>query len=291
MILTADSANLYLRGKNTFASSSTTALLSKNVTIAKAPETNITTLLTSTTGTWLYCGTITDNSSLYTGTKQEISADSYKQYINDALDWVLASEVPENATIVNEKWSYDLTTNITSNSSSVSGYTLYDSTWVWGNYGSWSSWSKNKVTSSDSRQVETKTVTDRAAYTNYKYYIYRTSDGWGYGTKNYYTGSSHGSCTKYDEINLSYTLPLYDSSLGLYGPYNSSMFSHSGDCYWFYSGSNYVAAVTHTEYRYRDRSKVYTYYHTKTEAMESSSEIAASDTISNVQKWVQYVVK
>ena len=48
--------------------------------------------------------------------------------------------------------------------------------------------------------METKTVTDRAGYTNYKYYIYRTSDGWGYGTKNYYTGSSHGSCTVYDEI-------------------------------------------------------------------------------------------
>lgn len=49
--------------------------------------------------------------------------------------------------------------------------------------------------------------------------------------------------------------------------------------------------MTHTEYRYRDRALVYTYYHTKTEAMESESEIAPSDTVSNVQKWVQYVVK
>jgi len=184
-------------------------------------------------------------------------------------------------------------TATTSNSSTApAGYSSYkDPTWVWGAYGSWSSWSKTKATSSDSRKVETKTVTDRAAYTNYKYYIYRTSDGWGYGTQNYYTGSSHGSCTKYDEINLSYTLPLYDSSLGLYGPYNSSMFSHSGDSYWFYSGSNYVAAVTHTEYRYADRSKVYTYYYQKIEAKESSTEVSASDTISNVKKWVQYTVK
>ena len=210
---------------------------------------------------------------------------------NDASGWVLASEVPSDAEIVNEKWTYDLTTNITSSSSSVSGYTLYNTTWVWGSYGSWSSWSKTKATSSDSRQVETKTVTDQAAYTNYKYYVYRTSDGWGYGTYNYYTGSSHGSCTIYDEINLSYALPVYNSSLGTYGPYNSSMFSHSGDSYWFYSGSNYVAAVTHTEYRYRDRSKVYTYYHTKTEAKESFSEVTATDTISNVQKWVQYRAK
>lgn len=284
MILTADSANLYLRGKSTFASSSTTAILSKDVTIAKAPETNITTSLTSTAGTWLYCGTITDDASLYTGDKEEISADSYEQYVNDALDWVLASEVPENATIVNEKWTYDLTTNITSGSSSVSGYTLYDSTWVWGSYGSWSSWSKNKVTSSDSRQVETKTVTDKAAYTNYKYYIYRDSNHYYFGTKGW------NNCNTYYEINLTYQLSLVDSDLGLYG-YCVGSCGHSNCNRWFYGGSNYVAAVTHTEYRYRDRSKVYTYYHTKTEAMESSTEIVASDTISNVQKWVQYVAK
>jgi len=210
---------------------------------------------------------------------------------NDASGWVLASNVPADAEIVNEKWSYNLKTNITSSSNSVAGYTLYDSSWVWGSYGAWSSWSKNSASSSDSRQVETRTVTDRAGYTNYKYYIYRTSDGWGYGTQNYYTGSSHGSCTVYDEINLSYALPVHNSSLGTYGPYNSGKFSHSGDSYWFSGGSWWVAPVTHTEWRYRDRSKVYTYYHTKTEAKESFTEVTASDTISNVQKWVQYRAK
>ena len=210
---------------------------------------------------------------------------------NDASGWVLASNVPADAEIVNEKWSYNLTTNITSSSSSVSGYTLYNTTWVWGSYGAWSSWSKTSATASDSREVQTQTVTDRAGYTNYKYYIYRTSDGWGYGTQNYYTGSSHGSCTVYDEINLSYALPVHNSSLGTYGPYNSSKFSHSGDSYWFSGGSWWVPAVTHTEWRYRDRSKVYTYYHTKTEAKESFTEVTASDTISNVQKWVQYRAK
>lgn len=211
---------------------------------------------------------------------------------NDASDWVLASNVPAGAEIVNQKWTYNLTTNITSSSNYVAGYTLYNTTWVWGSYGAWSSWSKSVATSSDSRQVETKTVTDQAAYTNYKYYIYRTSDGWGCGTYNFLTGS-HGYCTIYDEINLSYALSYVSSGTyaGLYGPYNSNMFSHAGDSYWFYSGSNYVAAVTHTEYRYRDRSKVYTYYHTKTEAKESFTEVTATDAISNVQKWVQYRAK
>ncbi len=49
-----------------------------------------------------------------------------------------------------------------------------------------------------------------------------------------------------------------------------------------------ILPVTHVEYRYCDRAKVYTYYHTKTEGKESFSQVSASDTISNVQKWVQY---
>ena len=207
-------------------------------------------------------------------------------------DWVKASALPSGTSATATKWTYDLTTRTTSNSATApAGFSVYkDPTWVWGEYGAWSSWSKTAATASDSRKIETKTVTDKAAYTNYKYYIYRTSDGWGFGTKNYYTGSSHGTCTKYDEINLSYALPLYDASLGLYGPYNSSMFSHSGDSYWFFSGSNHVAAVTHTEYRYADRSKIYTYYYQKIEAKETTTEISASDTVSNVQKWVKYVI-
>lgn len=224
----------------------------------------------------------------------------YAQWTKKATsDWVLASNVPSGAEIVNTEWRYNLKTDIQSSSSSVSGYTQYNSSWVWGEYGSWSSWSKTAVSASDSRQIETKTVTDQAAYTSYRYYIWRTSDGWGYGTDGYYTGSKHGSCTKYDEINLTYQLPVYDSGLGTYGPYNSSMFSHNGDSYWFYAGSDWHAAVTHTEYRYRDRSKVYTYYHTKTESKTSPTAVSAGSntsgttttTISNVQKWVRYIPK
>ena len=207
-------------------------------------------------------------------------------------DWVKASALPSGVNPSNKKWTYDLTTRTTSNSSTApTGYSSYkDPTWVWGEYGSWSSWSTTAVSSSDSRKTETKTVTDQEAYTNYMYWVYRTSDGYGYGTKNYNTGS-HGSCTKYDEINLNYQLPVHDSSIGTYGPYNSSMFSHSYDSYWFYGGSSYVPAVTHTEYRYADRSKVYTYYYQKVEAKESSTEVVASDTISNVQAWVKYIIK
>lgn len=212
---------------------------------------------------------------------------------NPVSEWVLASELPADAELINEKWTYDLTMRTTSHSSTVpEGYMVYqDPTWVWGAYGAWSSWSRTGATSSDTRKVETKTVTDREGYTNYKYWIYRTPDGYGMGTQGWTGTNGHGACTLYDEINLSYSLPLYNSASELYGPYNSGMFSHSGDSYWFSGGSWWVPAVTHTEYRYADRAKVYTYYYQKIEAKESSAEISVSDTISNVQRWVQYRAK
>ena len=209
---------------------------------------------------------------------------------NAVSGWVNKSALPEGAEVVETKYVYTLTSYTTSSSSTLSGWTKYNTTSEWGAYGAWSSWSKTAATASDSRQVETKTVTDQASYTKYRYWIYRTSDGYGYGTKNYYTGSKHGSCTKYDEITLTYALPVHNSSLGTYGPYNSTMFSHSYDCYWFFGESTKVAAVTHTEYRYRDRSLVYTYYYKKTENKESSA-YPTGENINNIQEMVRYRAK
>lgn len=234
----------------------------------------------------------------YTEDDVQVTEDTVFNYLTDITlrahwisDWVLASDLPEDGIVENTKYSYDLTSYTTSSSSSLDGWTKYNTTSAWSDYGSWSAWQTGYVSGSDSRQVETKTVTDRAGYTNYKYWIYRTSDGWGYGTQNYYTGSAHGSCTIYDEINLSYSLPVYNSSLGTYGPYNSSKFSHSGDSYWFSGGSSWVPAVTHTEYRYRDRSLIYTYYFKKTDNLESASDPTGQSNVSNVVQWVQYRVK
>lgn len=237
-------------------------------------------------------GWYTEDGTLVTDTMAYEFSDGVTLKAHWKSDWILASDLPEDGTVTNTKWTYDLTTRTTSNSSTPpAGYTQYkDPTWVWGPYGNWSGWSRTQYYSSDSRKVESRTVTDQAGYTRYRYWIYRTADGWGYGTQNYYTGSAHGSCTRYDEVYLNYQLPVYDSSVGTYGPYDSSMFSHSGDSYWFYGESSWVPAVTHTEWRYADRSKVYTYYYQMVEAKESSTEVTPSDTISNVLQWVQYEV-
>ncbi len=45
----------------------------------------------------------------------------------------------------------------TNSNSSLAGWELSDTTYSWSDYGSWSDWSTNSVSSSDSRKVETKT--------------------------------------------------------------------------------------------------------------------------------------
>lgn len=54
------------------------------------------------------------------------------------------------------RYRYRTKETTTSSSSAKSGWTLYDTTYTVGGYGSWSSWSTTKATASDSRQVESK---------------------------------------------------------------------------------------------------------------------------------------
>ena len=69
------------------------------------------------------------------------------------------------------------------------------------------------------------------------------------------------------------------------------MWTYFGDHWWanlyFWDSSNIVSA---TQWRYRDRSKIYTYYYSKVDAKESTSYPSGSN-ISNIQEYVQYRVK
>lgn len=140
------------------------------------------------------------------------------------------------------------------------GWTNYDSSWEWSPYGSWSSWSRTAQTKSDTRDVETKTVTDSAAYTKYNLYYYRY---WNTTyNKYYYTYGSGMGGTKYTRTVKSTEVKFYkDYENGKYKGYvkNSGYYNFNGEV-WFLSSTENVPAKTHTEYRYRDRSKIYTYY-------------------------------
>lgn len=234
----------------------------------------------------------------YTNDGIQLTSDTIYNFENDITvkahwksDWVLESELPEDGQIVDNKWSYDLTTKTTASTSKLEGYTKYDETWVWGAYGNWSSWQDGYVGKSDSRDVQTQSV---IASTNYKtvYHYHRWAAQYLGGTSGY--GGASGNMTNYYTYDTDSPLQYWQTV----GGYNAYKYYYNGGANWFsvYGSNPYttqeVASYNYkTQYRYRDRSKVYTYYFMKVEQKESDTEISESDSISNVLKWVKYIIE
>jgi len=199
---------------------------------------------------------------------------------------VLQSELPDDAEIVagSEKWTYDLTTNITSDQVYIDGYTLYDTTSIWGEYGAWSEWSTTEAVASDSREVETNSVA--ATYKTQYNYSRWTQYANGTGHNGPWEGAWSGIwCGNYKEKGWS------DSPLSVYSNAEGfPMYGSAGNTWYNQTTRQVEVTPAYTEYRYRDRELIYTYYHTKTETMESATEVAETESISNVKKWVQYIV-
>lgn len=208
--------------------------------------------------------------------------------LNELSEFVKSSEVPEGAQVVNQKWSYNLTSYTTSNSSTIDGWTQYDKTSKWSDYGAWSAWQDNYVGGSESREVQTQSVVASENYkTVYHYYRYSVNREGGYGS--YAQSSSYPNYYEYD----------FDSPLEYY----KDVYGHAG-YKWWYSSSHYVTVYQRspfttqevvsynykTQYRYRDRSLVYTYYFKKVDNLESAS-YPTGNNISNIQEWVQYRTK
>ena len=168
MILSADKTDISLYGTIKLESTSSNVVLSKDVALTRL-NANIVGKL-ALTGDYMICGKVEGDSLLNftSGKLVTINEDSYNKLKYGSMDWVLESEVPDNATIIGEKWTYDYTTKITSSNSSVAGYTLYDSSWVWGPYGGWSGWTTTPIASSDSRQVNSEYIQPQYK-TQYRY--------------------------------------------------------------------------------------------------------------------------
>lgn len=225
---------------------------------------------------------ITDN-TIFTSTED---VTYYAHWIQNPLsEWTKVSEVPSDAQVVSNKWSYDLTSTATSSSSTMDGYTLYDTTYTY------------------KTQYRSRT---RSKTTVYNYWRYAAQQYGGY-TYNY----QESGTTKYTYTSTS-QLAYYDSYGG--GTYK----------YWYNNGANFFPVLKSSPfitYRYgswgswsawsdskitssdtRDVSTqqavaTTTYHFTKTEHLESSTEITTDSTtssnqkISNIQEWVQYRVK
>ena len=158
---------------------------------------------------------------------------------------------------------------------------MYNTTWAWGAWGSWSSWSDTKRTASDdgSREVETRSVNDK-----YVYYRYAAS-------KNAATGSKTKTSTCCNKYTFKLDTTLNSNGSGGYKLYHDSDGNYDPNGVKYHSvWQDDPFRTTKTQYRYRDRSKVYTYYYQRSDNKESSTYPSGSN-ISNVKEYVQYVAK
>lgn len=199
--------------------------------------------------------------------------------INPERGWVVASELPTGAKITQEKWAYNLRTYTTSGSSSLSGWTKYDTQRT--SWGSWSGWSTTNP-SNGVRNVESRSVYD---HTEYHYYRWTNGSGGVYTYK-------YSSAYWLEEKWFTYELPVYDG-----GSQGTSIRVESGGNYknrWVkanYEGNRdvdktFTRSVNRTEWRYQE--PVYTYYFYKDEAKESTTNPTGQTGVSNVVKYVKY---
>jgi hypothetical protein len=89
-------------------------------------------------------------------------------------DWSTSIPASGSEYETKEQYRYRTRETTSSNSSSLSGWTQYDESSTWGDYGSWSDWSTSAVSESDSTQVRTKT--------QYRYQYYQTTSETSYGS-------------------------------------------------------------------------------------------------------------
>ena len=238
------------------------------------------------------------------------SADIYAvAELNDVSGWVLASDVPADAQVINNKWSYILTTNTESRETSLAGYTRTGSYWVQSGSGSqnystafpggfdqthsiYTSFAKSAMSG---YETETQKRDVSNSWTGYVYWhwMYDTNKANGTSGRAIYNkkgnGPDNGFYYKYFGAFTSskgdYSSDTgYCNSLGIRNyivPERTSWNDCQGATRWF--RFDYYTS------RYTDYYKMFQYQ--KQENLESSTEVFASSTISNVQHWIQYRAK
>lgn len=228
---------------------------------------------------------------------------------NAVSDWVPASELPEGAEAVSEKWSYTETLTTESRETSLEGYEQIGSYWVESGTGSqnystafpagfdqnhsiYTSFAKSEMTGYET-ETDKREVT--SSWTGYVYWhwMYNTDNAKGTDRRAIYHKSGKGP-----DNGLDYNI---------FGAFTSSNGNYSGSTSYCNSQSIYNYIIPERT-AYADcqgatrwfRFDYYTSYYTdfykmfqyrKVEDKESTTEVYASDTISNVQHWVRYRAK
>ena len=203
--------------------------------------------------------TTTSNNSSMSGWSLYDTKSSWSSY-GAWSDWSTTAVSANDSTKVETKTQYRYADKqyTTSTSSSLSGWTQYDSSTSWSDYGSWSSWQNSSVSASDSRQVETRTA--------YGYYYFQCPACgahmhlWSYTCFTWAGGCGQAVIpeSSWHEI---WSTTSWDNA-GLKDWYGTGKYYTyiNGELVFKWDDGN---GGPRTQYRYRDRSKITTYYYWK----------------------------
>lgn len=207
--------------------------------------------------------------------------------------WVLASEVPADTEIVNQKWTYTSTENTTSTSPSLEGWT--QTSWRWEQTGNgthlyagfpsgfstghslYYKYSKSALSAYENDSVK-RTVSESSFYTYIYYHWCRGNDALNLNNNRSISDVWTSVYNTFDAFESS-TDASYVASAEAYKYYNASC---CGDSYWWNRFNVYKQT-------YVDYQKIYS--HMRQTDHESATEVTETASISNVQKWVQYRAK
>ena len=178
------------------------------------------------------------------------------------------SGVDDSLIQTKQQYRYADKETTTSTESSISGWTLYDTTTAWSDWSSWSDWSNSSVSATDSRQVETRT-----AY-SYYYFVCSNCGAHMHGSGTCYTwaggcGSSSVPSGSYSQVYL--TTP-YSSSSDFHGTGVNYVDSSYGRVFAYTSSSSQYYQSPVTQYRFRTRTQITTYYYYRWKAWSDWSD-------------------
>ena len=223
--------------------------------------------------------------SIYCHGKNNITVtgnvDSSSIYAQALTGWVKASDMPAGSQVVNTKWTYTLREYTSNSSSSLSGWTHYETIRTdWTDWSGWLTWNPDNGV----RDVQWQSAYD---HTEYHYYRWTNS-----GHNAIYTyRTNEYNCTILEEAWFTYVLPT--SSKGIPIVYNGT---DNWPNRWVPANSSYNNSTDKTftrdiyrdEWRYRD--PIYTYYFYRDIPMESASNPTGQENVLNVVEWAQYIV-
>lgn len=187
-------------------------------------------------------------------------------------DWT-TSTPPSGDYDVEKKTQYRYRNKETTSSTAypLDDWTMVNSDSYYTDWGDWSGWSASAVSESDTRQVETKWVepTYRTLYNYNRYneYNYATAGrrGWNGPAVGWWGGHY---CQYYEEYGWTASPLAYTGSDSGYNIYEKVWYNE-------WTTQEQVTAG-YTEYRYRDRSLITTYYYERWEAWSDWSSSAVS---------------